>query len=518
MTSHEGKVGDGRSYRRMRTPDTSIQLLAIALGFLLVLSGAILMTQNGERESTEEKDVAPQYMIHSPILIEGEAELTSDNGITGGDGSPGNPYVIEGWDINISSASTVVPAGIAVSNITSSLVIRNVNVHSGNSSNNSGIVLVNITSCTVEFSQLIDDALGIGAYLCDQIVIQNNSVQRCGQAGIMVMDSNLVIIDHNTVGVNGKLFADLGLSAPIPSVAITVMNTTGALILNNTMSHSMGGLYLISCNQSVVAGNSMWANSIALSMLMCNWSEVHDNQMTRSFSNGVSMLACQNNSFYNNIIALTLSDGSMWTGYGVWLFESVNNSFYHNDFLNNEMSPQAFDFSMSGVNRWNLSDMTGGNYWSDYGGGNYQIDSLLPEFDYRPLLSEPLIAGGPQASFMVLPASGTTSTVFQFDATSSWEAGTIFRDLEFRWDFNGDGSWDTGWLTGNLTSYSYTGPGEYNATLEVMDTDGRTDNATVFVEVESVVIPEFSGMLLPLGSICALFVILHVRRRGRLAQ
>src|SRR5437867_9908391 len=44
---------------------------------------------------------------HAPILIVNDGGFTSANGVTSGDGTPANPYVIEGWDISIRFANGI---------------------------------------------------------------------------------------------------------------------------------------------------------------------------------------------------------------------------------------------------------------------------------------------------------------------------------------------------------------------------------------------------------------------------
>jgi len=47
---------------------------------------------------------ASAYTPHAPILIIGDANFLPANGVTGGSGTWNDPYVIEGWDINASTA------------------------------------------------------------------------------------------------------------------------------------------------------------------------------------------------------------------------------------------------------------------------------------------------------------------------------------------------------------------------------------------------------------------------------
>jgi hypothetical protein len=70
-----------------------------------------------------------------------------------------------------------------------------------------------------------------------------------------------------------------------------------------------------------------------------------------------------------------------------------------------------------------------------------------------------------ESVFTVTPESGTILTDFLLDAGAST---TTSDSLEFRWDLEGDGSWDTGWLTSTtLTHRYYDQPGEGIDTIEV---------------------------------------------------
>ena len=112
-----GRFLDSRPARPRRV--RFAQSIAFALALMMVIGACLgvltLVKKDGEKERVS--PAHPMFMAHSPILIESDAALTAANGVTGGDGSAGNPYVIEGWDINASAASAV-GVGIAVSNIT----------------------------------------------------------------------------------------------------------------------------------------------------------------------------------------------------------------------------------------------------------------------------------------------------------------------------------------------------------------------------------------------------------------
>ncbi|MCF8234777.1 MAG: hypothetical protein K9G67_07095 [Bacteroidales bacterium] len=89
----------------------------------------------------------------------------------------------------------------------------------------------------------------------------------------------------------------------------------------------------------------------------------------------------------------------------------------------------------------------------------------------------------PTASFTVTPDSGTTETLFKFDASASHDNETPLDALQVRWDFDGDGSWDTDWSVEKLNSHLYAEAAEYDVELEVKDNEGlaATDVHTVLV-------------------------------------
>jgi uncharacterized protein (TIGR02145 family) len=89
----------------------------------------------------------------------------------------------------------------------------------------------------------------------------------------------------------------------------------------------------------------------------------------------------------------------------------------------------------------------------------------------------------PNAAFNITPASGGTSTVFQFDASSSNDAEDPVANLQFRWDWDGDGTWDTQYDGSTQAQHTYTDEGNYEAKLEVRDTEGLTGEAIRSVQV-----------------------------------
>ena len=91
----------------------------------------------------------------------------------------------------------------------------------------------------------------------------------------------------------------------------------------------------------------------------------------------------------------------------------------------------------------------------------------------------------PSASFTVSPLSGQPETIFSVDASASLSrSGTV---LEFRWDWEDDGVWDTAFSTEKLATHSYDSLGYKTIRLEVKDERGisKTTKKEVFVTVAS---------------------------------
>ena len=91
----------------------------------------------------------------------------------------------------------------------------------------------------------------------------------------------------------------------------------------------------------------------------------------------------------------------------------------------------------------------------------------------------------PTASFTVSAYSGNTETIFVFDATGSSDIEDPTEDLLVRWDFNGDGVWDTDWIFEKYYSIQFLDEMTYTVKLEVKDTQGATDQTTQNIEVNN---------------------------------
>jgi len=88
----------------------------------------------------------------------------------------------------------------------------------------------------------------------------------------------------------------------------------------------------------------------------------------------------------------------------------------------------------------------------------------------------------PTASFTIAPSSGTVDTVFTFDASGSTDNETPIY-LQFRWDWENDGVFDTELSTNPAATHQYPDSGLYSIKLLVTDPGGLTDTVSQSLEV-----------------------------------
>jgi len=93
------------------------------------------------------------------------------------------------------------------------------------------------------------------------------------------------------------------------------------------------------------------------------------------------------------------------------------------------------------------------------------------------------VAFSPIASFTIDPSEGNTETKFALDASGCSDAETPADDLEVRWDFDGDGNWETDWETGKYSGFQFQWAGTWSIILEVRDAGGLTASESIAVTI-----------------------------------
>ncbi len=89
----------------------------------------------------------------------------------------------------------------------------------------------------------------------------------------------------------------------------------------------------------------------------------------------------------------------------------------------------------------------------------------------------------PVAKLVAFPAAGDTTVLFDFTAEGSTDDRNYPIGLVFRWDFDGDGVWDTEYSKTNAIAHKYRVSGKYEVKVDVKDIDGLTSIASDSIEV-----------------------------------
>ena len=102
----------------MRRSRPMNQLAALILLAIMVL---MALPEAGRTSPSSSPTYTLSDAPHAPIVIVGDANFTPANGVVSGTGTPGDPYVIEGWEID-----TVTANAVDVRGTRASFVVRNI--------------------------------------------------------------------------------------------------------------------------------------------------------------------------------------------------------------------------------------------------------------------------------------------------------------------------------------------------------------------------------------------------------
>lgn len=131
-----------------------------------------------------------------------------------------------------------------------------------------------------------------------------------------------------------------------------------------------------------------------------------------------------------------------------------------------------FDYENDGVydSDWKPASSNYNKVFS-IGGGNKTIRMQLTDGAWQVDTTYDIFVNTrPVASYMS-SVDKNNNKIFHFNAGSSYdyEDGT---SVQFRWDFDGNGVWDTDFENNRLVTYEYSGLGKFNPILNVIDTHG----------------------------------------------
>ena len=84
----------------------------------------------------------------------------------------------------------------------------------------------------------------------------------------------------------------------------------------------------------------------------------------------------------------------------------------------------------------------------------------------------------PEVAFTIFPSIVDTSTFVRFDGSTTVDHESHIWFLKFRWDYDGDGTWDTEYIQNPVSLWQYHQTGTYSAVAEALDEGGLTATDT----------------------------------------
>lgn len=245
------------------------------------------------------------------------------------------------------------------------------------------------------------------------------------------------------------------------------------------------GVVVGSCINNTIRDNIIRNNAYSLTLIGSNGCSIINSLITNCSWAGIQIKDSSNNDIYENTIT--------YNSYGVWITSqsSLNNTLYHNNFIDNLSPPQSFGLNTT----WDNG--TEGNYWSDYTGEDLNSDGIGDtSTPHLGLDNYPLMKPFGDIGDIAPPVAdaGLDQSVFQgmtvtFDGSGSRDDVGI---KSYVWAFTDVTPKN---LTGVRPTYSFKNVGNFSVTLNVTDYSGKWDIDTMWVNVSEDNTDPFIGSL-----------------------
>jgi len=248
------------------------------------------------------------------------------------------------------------------------------------------VAVVNSTDITVENLDLKNNGQGILLAYSKDSTIYGNNITKNDHDGISLIYSSYNIMSGNNI--TNTMYG------------IWLHNSSNNTISgNNITANNVDGIWLDEySNYNSISGNHITNNGYGILLSdYSNYNSMYGNNITKNYYGiGLHSNYCDNNSISANTITANLNFGIELRTYnntisentiknnfcGIWLFESSNNSIYHNNFVMTAYTDpwgrryQHVYTQSAYPNFWDDGYPSGGNYWSNYTGVDSDHDGI----------------------------------------------------------------------------------------------------------------------------------------------
>lgn len=283
-----------------------------------------------------------------------------------------------------------------------------------------------------------------------------NTILASGWSGVVVVNSSNNVIWFNNIGTDG---ADIHWGNKF--YGVHVFNSPGNLITSNNIHHNglNGGEPGVLIEQSGSLNNFISLNSITqnggLGIELKNGGNASQPAPTITSGSCTSTIA-----------------GTACPGCIVEIFsDSADEGRIFEGSVNADASSGAFswDGNPAGPNLTATAS-------NDFLGSTSQFSAPY---------NIGVCNNPPTAAFTYAPTKVNTCAPVAFDASSSSDVEDPISALQVRWDWENDGTFDTTLSHQKTAQHIFNSPGGHTVRLEVQDTGGLTDSATVQITADA---------------------------------
>jgi parallel beta-helix repeat protein len=221
----------------------------------------------------------------------------------------------------------------------------------------------------------------------NNVVFKNFTVEN-GDTGIMIDHANNTLVTRNNVIGNTD--------------AIAVYYSHNCTIDQNTVRNKYRGIFMSNSDNFNVNNNQIYPNTTwGMYGINANSSMnglIRQNIVFNQYFDGIGVVDSRNLVVIENTVGETNFFGALVQG-------SNDISIYHNNFLNNGLQANAtYDSTVT----WDNGYPSGGNYWSNYQGGDENGDGIgdvpytisADNVDHYPLMTQYVIPEFPSATIL----------------------------------------------------------------------------------------------------------------------
>jgi parallel beta-helix repeat protein len=270
---------------RTRVPRSRRAILAAFAVVVLMMASVsvylVLINDSSDSDSS----------IHDPIAVMKDSAFTESNGVTSGSGTESDPFVIEGWTIELTDVTSTGSwgSGIYIGWTTAHFVIKNVTItkpymNITNPDSSTGILVWGPSNGTIVGCNISNMNRGIEIKEAHNLTIMDNTISRCnygiyadwdyergGSRDVEVKDNNFVDNWRGCYVYGSRSFSILRNEFSGNSRCVVLHKVNDAVIQSNTISRdNVDAFWVTYCRNIDVQYNSAVVSGICIVLFSSN--------------------------------------------------------------------------------------------------------------------------------------------------------------------------------------------------------------------------------------------------------